>query len=267
MDNLYGGFVSDTDESLKGKSGVSFGLNAGVCFLTKFSYNQNVAKEGDEPREAIEIIVKVGDREFRNWINPITKVYKGQNEITDRNSEDFVKAFATARNEMAGLITHYLKAVGVSEDAIRATASQPYASFGAYAQAMCALLPMGYDKKPLDVFLEYQWDFGTKKGGEMEDKTYPTLPKNLKGGYFIVPAHNGVFKEVRNEDGSLKYVSQTGAEHLFHRDANFMSGNKGTQQFAGNASANTGVNAGANPMATAMSPGAAASTTWGMPQQ
>ena len=64
MDNLYGGFVSDTDESLKGKSGGFFGLNAGVCFLTKFSYNQNVAKEGDEPREAIEIIVKVGDRQL-----------------------------------------------------------------------------------------------------------------------------------------------------------------------------------------------------------
>jgi hypothetical protein len=262
MSNLYGGFVSDTDESLKGKSGVNFGLNAGNVFLTKFAYNENVAKQGEEPREAIEVIVKVGDREFRDWINPITKVFKGNVEITDRNSDEFAAGFKTAANEMGGLITHYLKAVGVSEEAIKATASNQFNSFGQYASAMCALLPMGFDKRPLDVFLEYQWKFGTKKDGGLEDKTYPTLPKNLKGGYFIIPAINGVFKEVRTEDGGLKYVNQSGAEHPFFRDKNFMEGNKGTQQFAGNSSATT-----ANPMAGAMTPNAAQSTTWAQPAQ
>jgi hypothetical protein len=43
MSQLQGyGFVSDSDESLKTKSGARFGGNFGVAFLTKFAYNTNV---------------------------------------------------------------------------------------------------------------------------------------------------------------------------------------------------------------------------------
>lgn len=55
------GYTSDNDESLKGKTGGRFGLNAGNGLLSKFAYSANVAKEGEPAREAIELTVKVGD--------------------------------------------------------------------------------------------------------------------------------------------------------------------------------------------------------------
>ena len=53
MSQLQGyGFVSDSDESLKTKSGAKFGGNFGVATLAKFAYNANVAKEGQLQRVA-----------------------------------------------------------------------------------------------------------------------------------------------------------------------------------------------------------------------
>ena len=83
------------------------------------------------------------------------------------------------------------------------------------------------------MFLEFQWNFGKKQDGGLNDKTYPTLPKNMKGGYFITPAHPGVWVEERGEDKSLCYKNSNGQKHPFERDANFMTGNKGTQQVLG----------------------------------
>jgi hypothetical protein len=118
---------------------------------------------------------------------------------------------------------------------MRAAFATAPVSFADYAQRICSLLPIGYDKKPLDLFLEYQWNFGKKQDGSLQDKTYPTLPKNMKGGYFVVPAQPGVFVEKREEDGKLTYVNSNGQKHPFERDANFMSSNKGTQQVMGGA--------------------------------
>lgn len=233
MTELQGyGFVSDSDESLKSKSGGVFGLNAGNASLVKFAYNPNVAKEGDPVRDAIEIIVKIGDRESKDWINPITKVVdKDNNELTDTTSEAYKIAYNALMNQQAALTIHYVKATGVTEAQIKAALqSAPIPDFATYAQRMCALLPAGYENKALDVFLEYQWNFGKKQDGTFNDKTYPTLPKNMKGGYFIIPAQPGIWVEKRGEDGSLTYVNSNGAVHPFDRSANFMKSNKGKQQ-------------------------------------
>jgi hypothetical protein len=37
-----------------------------------------------------------------------------------------------------------------------------------------------FETRALDVFLEYQWDFGKKADGTLNDKTYAQLPKNMK---------------------------------------------------------------------------------------
>ena len=234
MSGLLGyGFVSDSDESLKTKAGAKFGGNFGVAFLTKFAYSPNVAKEGMPPREAIELEVTVGERGYREWINPVDKVMGKNNvEITDKTSPEYIAGFNALIVQQNATVTHYLKAVGVSEEALRAAFTAPVASFADYATRISSLLPIGFDKKPLDLFLEFQWNFGKKQDGSLQDKTYPTLPKNMKGGYFIVPAQAGVWVENR-EDGKLSYVNSNGAKHPFERDSNFMSSNKGTQQVIG----------------------------------
>jgi hypothetical protein len=255
MSQLQGyGFVSDSDESLKTKSGARFGGNFGVATLAKFAYSPNVAKEGQEAREAIEIEIKVGDRSYKEWINPVNRVVDKNNaEITDKTSSEYIAGYNTLVVQQNATVTHYLKAVGVTEEAMKAAFINPVTSFADYSTRICALLPMGYNSKPLDLFLEYQWNFGKKQDGTMNDKTYPTLPKNMKGGYFIIPAQPGVWSEKRAEDGSLSYENSNGQKHPFERDANFMSGNKGTQQVLGQASA-------ASPMGSAVA--GSASGTW-----
>jgi hypothetical protein len=239
MSQLQGyGFVSDSDESLKTKSGAKFGGNFGVATLTKFAYNSNVAKEGQAPREAIELEVTVGERSYKEWINPVDRVVDKNNaEIADKASAEYIAGFNALIVQQNATVTHYLKAVGVTEEALRAAFATAPVSFADYAQRICSLLPIGYDKKPLDLFLEYQWNFGKKQDGTLQDKTYPTLPKNMKGGYFIVGAQPGVWVEKREEDGKLTYVNSNGQKHPFERDANFMSSNKGTQQVLGGAPA------------------------------
>ena len=259
------GYVSDTDESLKSKTGAKFGGNFGVATLAKFAYNPNTAKEGQPAVEAIEVVVKVGDREYKDWINPVNKVFdKNNTEITDRTSQAYINGFNAQMIQVNALITHYVKSVGVTEDALKMALSTPVASFGEYATRVCSLLPLGFDQKPLDLFLEYQWNFGKKEDGSFHEKTYPTLPKNLKGGYFVVPAQPGTWVEQRGEDQSLFYVNGNQQKHPFERDANFMTGNKGKQQVFGQvAESSTG--------ASAMSAGSAGANiptpgSWGAPK-
>lgn len=237
MSQIQGyGFVSDSDESLKTKSGARFGGNFGVATLAKFAYSPNVAKDGQEPREAIEVVVKIGDKENKDWINPVTRVVDKNNvEITNKASVEYINGFNALMTQQNATVTHYLKAAGVTEESLKAAFIAPVASFADYAQRVCSLLPIGFENKPLDVFLEYQWNIGKKQDGTFNDKTYPTLPKNMKGGYFIVPAQPGVWVEERAEDGSLCYKNSNGQKHPFERDANFMTGNKGTQQVLGQA--------------------------------
>jgi hypothetical protein len=235
MSQIQGyGFVSDSDESLKTKGGAKFGGNFGVATLAKFAYSPNVAKDGQPVREAIEIEVKVGERSYKEWLNPVDRVVDKNNaEITDKTSAEYIAGFNALMVQQNATVTHYLKSVGVTEEALRAAFANPVLSFADYAARVCSLLPIGYNSKPLDLFLEFQWNFGKKQDGGLNDKTYPTLPKNMKGGYFITPAHPGVWIEERAEDASLCYKNSNGQKHPFERDANFMTGNKGTQQVLG----------------------------------
>lgn len=228
------GYVSDTDESLVSKPGAKFGGNFGVATLAKFAFNPNAAKEGDPVREAIEIVVMVGERKYNEWLNPVTRVVdKDNNEITDKTSEAYKNGFNALMIQQNATATHILKAVGVSEDSLKAIFATPIQGFADYATRLCSILPLGFDKKPLDVFLEYQWNLSKKQDGTLNEKTYPTLPKNMKGGTYLVPAQPGVWTEVVAEDGALSYENSNKQKHPFFRDANFMSSRKGTQQVLG----------------------------------
>jgi len=258
MSNLKGyGYVDDSSEELKSKSRGTFGGNFGVCQITQFEYKENVAKEGNEPREAIELVIKIKDNENKYWISPIDKIFIFENgartEITE-DHPDYESNFNAQMVQQNAVTTHILKALGVSEDTLKNTLSQGFANFKAYAQAIIGILPTGFEKKPLDVFQEYQWKIGKKADGSLNDKTYPQIPKNMKGGYFIVPAQKGQWKEVRGDDGSLTYVNAEGQTHPFVKDASFMESNKGTQQFL-NTPEDTG--------SSAMAEGQAKSVDWG----
>lgn len=260
------GYVSDSDNSLQSKSGGKFGGNFGNALLSKIQYNSNTAKEGQPVREAIEIEVKVIDKEYKDWISPVTKVYdSNSNEITDVNSAAYIEGFNLLITQQNAVFTHYLKSVGVDEQAIKNLfINVPVTSFADYAQRMLSLLPPNYASRPIDLFLEFQWDLGKKQDGTPQDRTFLTLPRNMKGGYFIVSAQPGTWTEEKGADGSLKYKNQSGAEHPFSRNANFMISKKAYQQ--GGDSTQPGAAPGTQTAQTfAPGNGAAQTSTWNVP--
>lgn len=220
------GFIDDTDASLRTKQGGKFGLNAGA-FLTKFELNPKSGKDGADG-DALDVSVLVGEKDFNMKIYPTTKVYdKKNNELTDVNSKEYVDAFNADIQQKNAVILHLLKSVGVTEQQIRGAFAAPVDSFADFINGLVALLPADFKSKPIDIFLEYQWNIS-----EGQDRTFLQLPKNMKGGYFACMAQPGVWTEEKAE-GKLIYRNQNGAIHPFERDKNFMEGNKANQQIEG----------------------------------
>lgn len=230
------GYIDDTDESLKSKSGGVFGLNT-PAFLTKFELNPNAGADG-AAQDAIDITIQVEDKEFRSRIYPTTKVYdKDGNELTDKTTPEYVKAYNLDWSQKNAVIVHLLKAFRTEEE-IKAALATPLNSFADFARVVTGLLPAEAEKKVLDVFLEYQWNIG-----DGQDRTYLQLPRNMKGGYFVCASvtPNGAWTKVQDDKG-LRYVDAQGNEHPFTRDKNFMSGNKANQQIEGEEASNAALN-------------------------
>lgn len=254
------GVVNDNDDSLKGKSGGGkFGLNTG--FITKLEYNPNAGKD-NTPADAIDIVFLVGEKEFNNRIYDVTKVYdKDGNEITDTDSQEFIKGYNTIVVQNMAVVVHAVKATGVTQEMIEVALKTPPTTFADWAKIITGLVPAGFDKKPVDGFLEYQWAI---KGEN--DRTYLQLPKNMKGGRFFCAsvAPSGSWKEeltwtemkdeVEVACEGLRYVDDAGNVHPFDRNSSFMESPKANQQVEGQAAAATAVtSASAQP----------AKSTWG----
>lgn len=245
------GFIDDTDASLKTKAGGKFGLNAGTAFLTKFEHNPNSGKD-KSLADALDITIQVQERDFNIKIYPVTKVYdKDSVEITDTSSKEYITGFNAKVTQDNAIILHILKATGVTEAQIRTAFATPVTSFVGFINSLVALLPPNFGSKPLDIFLEYQWDIS-----EGQSRTYLQVPKNMKGGYFACPAQTGTWTEQRI-DGKLTYVNETGTIHPFERDKNFMESKKAYQQ-GGTETANNTLAAAANTPGV----GAAKPSTW-----
>jgi len=224
------GYVSDEDESLQSKARADFGANFGAAVIKSIEYKENVSKEGNDPREAIEMVVLVKDKEEKVWFSPVNKVFGKDGEIGP-DHPDYKENFLAAVKQQSAVMTHWFAAAGVSREDLKAAIDKKFPSFKAYAEAAIETLPGNYNQRKLDIFYEYQWNIGTGKDGEPLEKTYPQIPRNMKGGYFVVPAQPGEWTEVRGSDGSLKYVDAEGNEHPFKRTGDFMKSKKGTQQF------------------------------------
>lgn len=261
----YGGsHIEDTDESLRSKQGGRFGLNT-PAFLTRFAYRPAEGESG----EAIEIFTNLNGKEFKVWISPITQVYvkapagqQGTVATKDFSTPEAIKAYNEELTQHKAVITHVLKAVGVSEEAIKTAALQPANSFAEYAQRMVSLVPADYTNKPLDLFLEYQM-----QPGKDQSITFLQMPKNMKGGYFLIPAQPGTWTEAKDDKGGLVYKNAQGAEHPFTRDKGFLDSRKGYQTDAsGNrldGSGQAAPHAGDTPMSASQAGnGAAKQSTW-----
>ena len=212
---MYG--YQESGDLTPGKQGGKFGLNTGA-FITKFELNENAGKDG-AAADAIDFTVQVGEREFRHRFFPISKVFaKGEGEITDTNSEEYKKAMASEVTQFNAVISDIVK-VFVSEEDLKLALQVPIPTFKDFAKIVTRLVQAtpNWQKKPVDVFLQYQW----APSGD-NDKTYLELPKNVKQGVFIVPSEGEGFKEERTST-HLKYVKDDGTEHPFKRGEWFVN--------------------------------------------
>lgn len=232
------GSVNDKDKSLQSKATgmVKFGLNRG--FITKLEYNPN-AGAGGGAGDAVDIHVKIGEREFRRRIFDVTRVYDSKgNLILDENSEEYIKKYNSELNQVMGVIIHAVKATGVTQQQVDVALQTPLNNFADWSKVVTALVPVGFETRPVDVFLEYQWIIK-----ENNDRTYLELPKNMKGGYFLNPTLSSVgeWKEEKNwtrtnDKGlvekmqGLRYVDDSNNVHPFTRTSNYMESKKANQQ-------------------------------------
>ena len=236
---MYG--YQDSGDLAPGKQGGKFGLNTGA-FVTKFEFNPNAGKDG-AAAEAIDFTVQVGEREYRHRFFPVNKVFaKGGGEITDTNSAEYKEAFAKEMGQFNAVISDIVKCF-VSEEDLKVALATPISTFKDFANVVTRLVQStpNWQKKPVDVFLQYQW----APSGD-NDRTYLELPKNVRHGSFIVASEGEGFKEVKTTS-SLKYVKEDGAEHSFRRGEWFLgSAFANPTVLEGSASMNTQTSSGSN---------------------
>ena len=232
--NLFNDFLSDDDKSLKGAGmGLKFGLNTGK--LEKFEYNPNSGKDG-EPGNAMDIVVKIGEKELKQKVFETTKVFGKNGEITDTESPEYQKAYAEDVKTKKGLLTHYMK-IFMPEDILTAkfkeAAPKNFVDLFKFAQAAVEAGIKKAGDNTVDVFCQYQWQISTG-----QTMTFLELPKNLKDGAFICKTikSEGKWNEVIDEDG-LHYADDKGNIHRFKRSKEYLASPKGTQQREGESSA------------------------------
>lgn len=231
---MYG--YQDSSDLGPGKQGGKFGLNTGA-FITKFEYNPNSGKDGAE-QDGLDLTVQVGEREYRHRFFPVGKVYAsrkdGGAELTDTNSEAYKEAYKKEVELLSGTLTDIVKAF-VPEEQIKQALATPINSFKDYAQILERLVKSvpNWNKVPVDVFLEYQWS----PSGD-NDRTFLTLPKNVKHGQFISKSYGPGFREERTSS-SLKYVNEQGEEHPFKRNEWYLGSDFAKQTGVGTTETNS----------------------------
>lgn len=231
MKNIFN--IKAEDSSLQSKSGGVFGLNQRVN-ISKFELG-SFTKDG-ETTPTVDINVKIDSREFYNRFFLNLEVYDNNNNRLSPGDEGYDTAFYNHYVQVIAVIKHTLKSLGVTDNAI----DNSVQGLGSDQLVqgitnMMGLVPANYTEIPVDVFLEYQWNIP-----ENQTRTFLTLPKNMKGGYFIVPAQNpvGNWKEIRTEQ-SLTYVDDAGNKHPFERNESFMTSNKAIEQIRGQSTPET----------------------------
>ena len=218
--------VKANDESLQSKSSGVFGLNTGK--ISKFEFNDKAGKDGTDA-DAIDITVDIDGKEYYNRFFLGEEVF-GNGSLLKKGDEGYDKAFYAHYGQIVAVVKHALGVLGVEEAAMNAVLSElGNNDLVNGMKKLLTLVPNGFKDKSIDIFLEYQWKISTG-----QDRTFLTLPKNMKGGIFLCPhvAPEGKWKAV-TDDGKLHYIDNGGKKHPFTRDAKFMGDKKAHQQGAG----------------------------------
>lgn len=189
----------------------TFGLNTGRITNINWDINDNGVESIN-----FEITIDGDSNPIRYKKFPVNKVYSNNVEL---NPSD--PAYATElekqTKELTGVLTHFFK-VFVDEAEIEEAFEEKVETFAEYCKILMNLLPKDYDKKPVDVFLQYQWNIASGK-----EKTYLEVPKNLKHGPFISSHIKPVGKWKKDtSNNALKYVDTEGNVHPFVRKEWFM---------------------------------------------
>jgi hypothetical protein len=223
MEKVGFGYVDDNNENLRSQAGGIFGLNQ--AFITVFKYNDKAGKDGADG-DAVDITAMIGTKEFRLRIYDITGDIRKGDIVISPDDEGYVAEYNKRHTQNMAVVTHVAKALGVTDEQIKAALATPPANFAQWATIMTGLPSADAGSKLVDVFLEYEWEIGD--GNKI---TFLQLPKNMKGGRFMCAAvePKGSWKPVINGEG-LRYVDDSGAEHPFSRNKNYMDSNKANQQ-------------------------------------
>jgi len=190
---LFGGY-----ESNERKSSIHFGLNQGVK-LQKFEYNPSIEFANGNTAEGVEIEFNVSGSVVRSNIYPPTKVYDGGQEITDPTHKAFKKAIIEFKKRIYHIAESFM-----SREALIEAISVPK-PFGEFMESIISSFEEGWQEKPIDLFLQYQWQL--REGAE---RKYLEVPKKTSQGPFIMPALAGDWKKVlisESGDGSLNGVA------------------------------------------------------------
>lgn len=251
MENFVAfGNVNENDESLVAKTGgkLEFGLNQGL--ITTLEYNGEAGKDG-APGDAVDVTVTINGREVRSRLYDVTRIYDkagNEMEVDADPASEYQRKYRDQITQVTAVIKQAVKATGVTEQQIAVALAQPASSFADWAKIMTSLVPANFATKPVDVFLQYQWNI---KGDNTQ--TFLELPKNMKGGKFLIPAITPVGEFTEEKEWSettpegvvathkgLRYVDKAGNTHTFTRTESFMGSNKAIQQKDEDGNVNTG---------------------------
>lgn len=241
---MYG--FTDSASVAPGKEGGKFGLNQGI--VTKFEYNP-LAGAGGTAGDAIDLTIKVGEKEFMKRFFPVSKVYAKKNggELTDPSTEEYKIAHKEAMDVFNATLSDVVLCF-VDKADLMAALAHPIADFKAYATLLQRLVqssPAWIAKAPVDVFLEYQF----KPSGE-NTRTFLTLPKDVKHGSWIVKHQGAGFVEDRTTThlrynlGDIQHPFKRGEWYLGSNFANVINLGGATEASTANAGVSEGTGTG-----------------------
>lgn len=226
------GYGYETDEVAV--SPYNFGLNN--AYMTKFGWIHNAGKNGAE-LEALDIEFTINGKAKSYRRFPFTKAFgKNNEEITDSTASEFKEGF----KDWNAIITHIAHSF-IDNDTYKAATSRPFSSFKEFCEVVTALLPKDFATKPLDIFMQYQWQPSSD-----QTRTFLEVPTKMKSGAWLKPAQPGEWKEhildsPRDNDTALWYTNEKGEQHPITKNGWFMKSNYARKQGDDSAASTTSI--------------------------
>lgn len=235
LQNLWSGFTTDKAGTTTTFDNLEFGLNVEAKVL-EFKYNTNTGVGNTLGNPALEVEVAIGSNKInKRWYSP-TKIYFENNEI-DSSHPEYGKQFIKEVSKVKGVITHWLKGVGYTEEQIQQGLAATN-SFESLCNLAASMMNAVKQTKKVDLFLQYQYSL---KG--QAKKTYLEIPNTLGYGAFITESIAPVGKwnkvdsyKTIDEEGvektvaGLAYQDEAGNYHRFVRAKNFLDTTFAKQQ-------------------------------------